>query len=89
MKRFFLVEASTEYSSLFCYELTETSSMNYAHASDDGSALFNNSSREQFFGNLNSLCITKQNIQAEPINLSEPNLTSPVAATPTTEQEPI
>jgi hypothetical protein len=64
MKRLFLVEADTNYHSLFCYELKEVADSDSFEKVDGTNALFNGIDREQFFGNLNSLCVTKPVITA-------------------------
>ena len=74
MKRYFLVEATTDFESLFCYEMqrgnqyTEEGFETYIRKD----MLFNNVSREQFFGNLNSQCVSKIKIEAPPIALAPP-----------------
>ena len=72
MKRLFLVEADTQYDSLFCYELTEVKGKMYEYEREPGSALFNQIDREQFFGNLNALCVTKPVFKSPPIHLKPP-----------------
>ena len=71
MKKFFLVEANTNYHSLFCYEMTETGYLKYERAED---FLFNNVDRAQFFGNLNALCHTQESMQSPPLELAEPDM---------------
>ena len=72
-KRLFLVEANTDYDSLFCYELLQCPDFTYERP--ECGSLFNNVDREQFFGNLNSLCITKAKFIAPPIRLAPPQET--------------
>ena len=78
MQRFFLVDASSEYLSLFCYELRQREDGTYERM-DSHTALFNNVDREQFFGNLNSLCVTKAAIEAPKMALKPADIPADVA----------
>ena len=69
MKRFFLVEADTTYLSLFAYELQRVDADNFRRIPD---ALFNNVNREQFFGNLNALCVSHSEPNNPPLPLKSP-----------------
>lgn len=76
-KRFFLVESNSDYESLFCYEVEQA-----GHHAEGGrlfcqpgtSSLFHGVDREQFFGNLNSLCPLKPKVDAPPMKLAPPDL---------------
>jgi len=75
MKTFYLVEADTDYESLFCYELKfhsyppQEGRMFYT---ESNKALFAKLDRPKFFGILNSLCRTKNNFDdVQPIKLLE------------------
>lgn len=77
MQRYFLVEANTNYHSLFCYELKDAGlspAGNRLYERLDVEPIFNKENRSQFFGNLNSLCVTKQLIKAPPIDLAPSDL---------------
>ncbi len=69
MKRFFLVEADTNYESLFAYELEQVDEGNFRRIPH---ALFNNVDREQFFGNLNALCVSYLQPNNPPLPLKSP-----------------
>ncbi len=69
MKRFFLVEADTAYSSLFAYELEKVDALNFRRILEP---LFNNADREQFFGNLNALCVSYIEPKNPPLPLKSP-----------------
>ena len=82
MKKLFLVESDTNYSSLFCYELVQEVLGTYTRGD---APLFNNVNREQFFGNLSSLCRTHEDVNAPKITLKPSNLALVPRGVPTSD----
>jgi hypothetical protein len=78
MTRYFLVEADTDYESLFCYEVERQGYDNTGRSlfvKKASTALFNKSDRPQFFGNLSSLCVTKNSFKdVPPLALAKPDI---------------
>ena len=90
MTRYFLVEADTDYESLFCYEVERQGYDKTGRSlfvKKSSTALFNKSDRPQFFGNLSSLCITKNSFKdVPPLALAKPDLTPKTPVIPTLEE---
>jgi hypothetical protein len=85
MRKLYLVESDTSYASLFCYELKEHNVGQYSRDIGEG-VLFNCVDREQFFGNLNHLCISFLSPQHPKIALKAPDLD---AAAPVVHPAPV
>ena len=78
MKTFFLVEADTDYASLFAEQLEKfwsSEEKQFVYRKSENGMQFCDLDRPQFFGNLSSLLRTRISPEAPPMELAEPNLT--------------